>query len=78
MKDESASVQTSGNTLAVTLPITFKTGFAGFKGVWMAGKRWQGRSFCGRRLGPGVHRDISSVFLAHCGLSQGLTTCSIA
>ena len=31
-----ASVQTSGNTLTVTLPITFKTGFAGFKGAWVA------------------------------------------
>jgi len=28
---EGASVQTNGNTLVVTLPVTFKTGFAGFK-----------------------------------------------
>ena len=33
---QGASVQSSGNTLTVTLPITFKTAFAGFKGVWMA------------------------------------------
>ena len=33
---QGASVQTSGNTLIVTLPITFKTSFAGFKGVWLA------------------------------------------
>jgi len=33
---EGASVQTNGNTLVVTLPVTFKTGFAGFKGVWLA------------------------------------------
>jgi hypothetical protein len=30
-----ASVQTAGNTLTVTLPITLKPAFAGFKGVWM-------------------------------------------
>jgi hypothetical protein len=33
---QGASVQTSGNTLTVTLPITFKPAFAGFKAVWMA------------------------------------------
>ena len=29
-------MQTSGNALTVTLPITFKAGFAGFQGVWLA------------------------------------------
>jgi len=33
---QGSNVQTSGNTLTVTLPITFTTAFAGFKGVWMA------------------------------------------
>ena len=33
---QGSNVQASGNTLTLTLPITFKTAFAGFKGVWMA------------------------------------------
>jgi hypothetical protein len=33
---QGASVQTNGSILSVTLPITFNTGFAGFKGVWLA------------------------------------------
>ena len=33
---QGSQVQSSGNTLTVTLPITFKPSFAGFKGVWMA------------------------------------------
>lgn len=33
---QGAIVQASGSILTVTLPITFKTGFAGFKGVWLA------------------------------------------
>ena len=33
---QGANVQASGSTLTVSLPITFKTAFAGFKGVWMA------------------------------------------
>jgi hypothetical protein len=37
-----ASAQTSGNTLTLTLPITFKTSFAGSKGVWMAAQTLNG------------------------------------
>jgi len=33
---QGANVQTDGKTLTVSLPITFSTAFAGFKGVWMA------------------------------------------
>jgi len=33
---QGASVTASGNTLTLTLPVTFKTAFAGFKGVWLA------------------------------------------
>jgi len=33
---QGSSVQVNGDTLKVTLPITFKTPFAGSKGVWMA------------------------------------------
>ncbi|SPF36384.1 exported hypothetical protein [Candidatus Sulfopaludibacter sp. SbA4] len=33
---QGASAQTSGNTLTLTLPITFKASFAGCKGVWLA------------------------------------------
>jgi len=33
---QGSAVETSGTTLTVTLPITFKTAFAGFKGVWLA------------------------------------------
>jgi len=33
---QGSNVQTILNGLTVTLPITFKTAFAGFKGVWMA------------------------------------------
>ena len=35
-------MQTSGNTLTVTLPITFNTAFAGFKGVWLAAQTMGG------------------------------------
>jgi len=33
---QGSAVEASGNRLTVTLPITFKTAFAGFKGVWLA------------------------------------------
>ena len=33
---QGANVQTTGNTLMLSLPITFKPAFAGFRGVWMA------------------------------------------
>jgi len=33
---QGSNIQTNGNTLSVTLPITFKAGFAGFNGVWLA------------------------------------------
>jgi hypothetical protein len=33
---QGSSVQINGATLTVNLPITFKTAFTGFKGVWMA------------------------------------------
>jgi len=33
---QGSQVQVNGNTLTVTLPIAFKTAFAGFKGVWLA------------------------------------------
>jgi len=33
---QGSSIQVSGNRLNVTLPITFKTTFAGFKGIWLA------------------------------------------
>ena len=47
---QGANVQTSGNTLMVTLPITFKTAFAGFKGVWLAAQTLGGaRPAPGRR-----------------------------
>jgi hypothetical protein len=39
---QGASVQTSGNTLTVTLPVTFTTAFAGFKAVWMAAQTMGG------------------------------------
>jgi hypothetical protein len=33
---QGAKVRANGNTLSVTLPVAFKTSFAGFKGVWLA------------------------------------------
>jgi hypothetical protein len=33
---QGAAVQTDGNTLSVTLPITFRAALAGYKAVWMA------------------------------------------
>jgi hypothetical protein len=39
---QGASVQTAGSTLTVTLPVTFKPAFAGFKGVWMAAQTMGG------------------------------------
>ena len=39
---QGAIVQPSGSKRPVTLPITFQTGFAGFKGVWMAAQRMGG------------------------------------
>ena len=39
---QGANVQSSGNTLTVTLPITFKTAFAGYKGVWLAAQTMGG------------------------------------
>jgi len=33
---QGSQVQANGSTLTVTLPITFKPAFAGFKGVWLA------------------------------------------
>src|SRR5262249_18719976 len=33
---QGSNVHANGNTLTVTLPVTFKTAFAGFKGVWQA------------------------------------------
>jgi len=48
---EGASVNTTGNTLSVTLPITFKTGFAGFKGVWLAASTMSGQTSAWQALG---------------------------
>jgi hypothetical protein len=39
---QGASAQTSGNTLTVTLPITFTNAFAGFEAVWMAAQTLNG------------------------------------
>jgi len=39
---QGASAQTSGNTLTVTLPISFTAAFAGFKDVWLAGQTMGG------------------------------------
>jgi len=39
---QGSQVQSNGNTLSVTLPITFKTPFAGFKGVWLAAQTLAG------------------------------------
>jgi predicted heme/steroid binding protein len=39
---QGALMQTNGNTLTLTLPITFKSSFAGFKGVWMAAQTMGG------------------------------------
>jgi hypothetical protein len=39
---QGASIQTNGNTLAVTLPVTFTPAFAGFKGVWLAAQTMNG------------------------------------
>jgi len=39
---QGANVHSSGNTLTVSLPITFKTAFAGFKGVWLAAQTMGG------------------------------------
>ena len=33
---QGSTVQSNGNALTVTLPITFKPAFAGFRGVWLA------------------------------------------
>ncbi|HEY2015787.1 MAG TPA: hypothetical protein VGH38_19930 [Bryobacteraceae bacterium] len=40
---QGASVQTAGNSLTLTLPVTFKPGFAGFKGVWLAAYTMNGQ-----------------------------------
>jgi len=39
---QGANLQTSGNTLTVSLPITFKPSFAGFKGAWLAAQSMGG------------------------------------
>ena len=39
---QGANVQTSGNTLSLTLPISFKPAFAGSKGVWLAAQTLTG------------------------------------
>jgi hypothetical protein len=49
-----ASVQTSGNTLTVILPITFKTAFAGFKIVWLAAQTLAGQASPWQALGAEV------------------------
>jgi hypothetical protein len=51
---QGSSVQANGNTLTVTLPITFKTAFAGFKGVWMAAQTLGGQTSSWQALGAEV------------------------
>ena len=51
---QGSSVQTSGNTLTVTLPITFKSPFAGFKGVWLAAQTLSGQVSPWQALGAWV------------------------
>jgi hypothetical protein len=35
---QESQVQANGNTLTVTLPVTFNPAFAGFKGAWLAAR----------------------------------------
>ena len=51
---QGASAQTSGNTLTVTLPITFTTVFVGFKAVWMAAQTTNGQTSPWQALGAEV------------------------
>ena len=48
---QGASVSASGNRLTLTLPVTFKTAFAGFKGVWLAAQTLQGQTSQWQALG---------------------------
>jgi len=51
---QGSNVQTIGNILTVTLPITFKTAFAGFKGVWLAAQTLGGQVSPWQALGAEV------------------------
>jgi hypothetical protein len=44
-------VQTAGNTLTVTLPISFKPAFSGFKAVWLAAQTMAGATSAWQALG---------------------------
>jgi hypothetical protein len=46
-----SSVQTNGNSLSLTLPVTFHSSFAGFRGVWMAAYTMDGRVSLWQALG---------------------------
>jgi len=48
---QGSSAQASGTTLTLTLAITFKTSFAGFKGVWMAAQNLSALSSPWQALG---------------------------
>ena len=48
---QGASVQTGGTLIMVTLPITFKSAFAGFKGVWLAAQTLAGTVSSWQALG---------------------------
>lgn len=47
-------VQTNGSTLTVTLPITFKTSFAGFKAVWLSAQTLSNVNSAWQALGAEV------------------------
>ena len=51
---QGSSVQASGNTLSVTLAITFKPAFSGFKAVWMAAQTLAGVTSLWQALGAEV------------------------
>jgi hypothetical protein len=48
---QGASVQSTGNTLKLTLPITFYAGFNGFQGVWLAAQTQSGQTSPWQALG---------------------------
>ena len=48
---QGASVLANGNTLTVTLPITFKPAFTGFKGVWLAAQTLAAQTSAWQALG---------------------------
>lgn len=48
---QGAALQITGDTLTLTLPITFKPGFAGFKGVWLAAQTLSGATSAWQALG---------------------------